>query len=169
MLGCVSFWICHFHSSSSSAMCSHLLSRPSRMGLCVVDVTPMDGDVLVIDSVMMVGRSVRRLCARAFLLVVRTPNFGRGLLIHAVISSVGGWRFGPRAIFPGCHLSCGDCDVCVGDVEEDSPYPFVFDVVILCFLYADFQYSPDASVPEGVELIDVGGVVPRFRSPIVVG
>ena len=51
MLGCVSFVMCHFHSSSSNAMCSHLSSRPSRMGLCVVDVTPVDGDVLVICSV----------------------------------------------------------------------------------------------------------------------
>ena len=93
--------MCHFHSSLSSAMCSHLSSRPSRMGLCVVDVTPVDGDVLVIDSIMMVGRSVWRLFARAFLLVVRTPDFGRGLSIHAVISSLGGWWLGLVRFSPG--------------------------------------------------------------------
>ena len=92
--------MCHFHSSSSSAMCSHLSSRPSRMGLCVVVVAPVDGDVLVICSVMMVGRSACRLFARAFLLVVRTPNFGRGLLIQAVMRRFGGWWSGPRASFP---------------------------------------------------------------------
>ena len=90
LLGCVRFAMCHFHSSSSSAMFSHLSSLPSRMGLCVVVVAPVDGDVLVICSVMMVGRSACRLFARAFLLVVRTPDLGRGLLIQAVMRSFGG-------------------------------------------------------------------------------
>jgi hypothetical protein len=82
-------------------MCSYLLSRPSRMGLCVVVAAPVDGDILVICSVIMVGRSACRLFARAFLLVVRTPNFGHGLLVHAVIRSFGGWWFGPWASFQG--------------------------------------------------------------------
>ena len=51
-------------------------------------------------SVVSSGNSALRHLTIAFLLVDRTPDFGRGFLIHAVRSSFGGCRSGERAVFP---------------------------------------------------------------------
>lgn len=55
---------------------------------------------MVIVSVVASGRSVLRLHTIAFLLVDRTPDFGRGFFTHAVISNLGGWVSGALASLP---------------------------------------------------------------------
>ena len=82
--------MCQSHSFLSSAMWYQLLSLPSGFGHCVVIWLPVVLHLMVIVSVVASGRSVLRLRTIAFLLVDRTPDFGRGFFTHAVISSLGG-------------------------------------------------------------------------------
>ena len=61
---------------------------------------PVVLQVLVTVSFVSSGRRVFRLLTIAFLLVERTPDFGLGFGIHAVMSSLGGWVSGARVILP---------------------------------------------------------------------
>lgn len=92
--------MCHSHARLSSAMLIQLLSFP--FGLCrfVVVVSPVILQVIVVSSVVSFGRSVLIPLTSAFLLVISTPDLGRGCLIHAVTRSLGGCESGARTILP---------------------------------------------------------------------
>lgn len=61
---------------------------------------PVVRHLLVVDSLVSSGSSAFKLLTIAFLLVARTPDLGRGLFIHAVMSSFGGWTSGALAVLP---------------------------------------------------------------------
>ena len=66
----------------------------------MVVVLPVVLQVLVIVSLVSSGSRVFKLPTMAFLFVDRTPDFGLGFGIHAVMRSLGGWVSGARAILP---------------------------------------------------------------------
>lgn len=92
--------MCHSHSVLSNAMSSQLLSLPSGFCRVTVILSPVDLHLVLVVSFVSSGSSVLRLLTIAFLFVDKTPDFGRGLRIHAVMSSFGGCRSGDRAVLP---------------------------------------------------------------------
>ena len=98
--GCVSLCMCHSHSFLSGAMCSQFLRSP--LGFCFSTMMrlPVLLHFLVTCSLVSSGSRAFKLLTIAFLLVERTPAFGLGFGIQAVMRSLGGWVSGARAIFP---------------------------------------------------------------------
>ena len=92
--------MCHSHSCLSNAISTQLLSLPLGLCLSIVVVVPVVLQVVVIRSRVSSGSRVLIPLISAFLLVMSTPDFGRGCLTHAVISSFGGCRSGARVILP---------------------------------------------------------------------
>lgn len=98
--GCISLRMCHSHSCWSNAIPIQLLSLPLGLCLSVVVIDPEVLQVVVNCSRVSSGSRVLIPLTSAFLLVMSTPDFGRGCLTHAVISSFGGCRSGARVILP---------------------------------------------------------------------
>ena len=63
-------------------------------------VAPVVLHFLVMVSLVSSGSRAFRLRTVAFLLDESTPDLGLGFLIHAVMSSFGGWVSGERAVLP---------------------------------------------------------------------
>ena len=90
----------HSQSCLSSAMWSQLARIPFGFCRWVVMVVPVVLHFLVMVSLVSSGSRAFRLRTVAFLLDESTPDLGLGFLIHAVISSFGGWVSGDRAVLP---------------------------------------------------------------------
>ena len=72
----------------------------------MVILSPVSLHLALIVWVVSSGSSALRLLVIAFLLVDKTPDFGRGFLIHAVMNSFGGCRSGEHAVFPRYVMDC---------------------------------------------------------------
>ena len=95
-----SLYMYQSQSCLSNAMWSQFARFPFGFCRWIVVVAPVILHFFVMVSLVSSGSRAFRLRTVAFLLDESTPDLGLGFLIHAVISSFGGWVSGERAVLP---------------------------------------------------------------------